>query len=107
MEQYISKYYKKQVLYFLYDNDTLVYIGKSNGQFESRITAHLIKNDKTFTKIFTIILPYFLNLAESEMSLIQHFNPKYNKTGTKTTINRIKRANLLIKRYNIQKTIIF
>ena len=67
---------KVRGVYFLFDDDELVYIGQSENIL-SRIASHL--NDKRFDS-YNFIECQYGNLDALEAKYILKYNPKYNKT---------------------------
>jgi len=71
--------YLKRGIYFLYNNDELVYIGKSITDIRKRLKRHIFEE----TKIFDRVDAYFINsdtdVHLAEVYLINKFSPKYNK----------------------------
>ena len=63
-------------VYFLYDNDELVYIGQSNNVY-GRIGEHIREKTKTFTDFRIYETDDYIRL---EAFLIAALRPKYNKT---------------------------
>lgn len=63
-------------VYFLYFNDTLVYIG-STTRLPARICEHLKDKDKEFNKVFYIPIQKHL-LRETEEKLIKYYIPYLN-----------------------------
>lgn len=61
-------------IYFLYDNDELVYIGRSYNVFD-RVSTHAVENIKTFNN-YSYILTDDINDIEKYM--IYKYKPKYN-----------------------------
>lgn len=87
MEKYINKDLDKikkikitsnKGIYFLYDNDTIVYIGKSKN-LASRILAHTDDGVKIFNSYKILIIPKNENLTMIEKFYIEKYKPKYNK----------------------------
>jgi hypothetical protein len=66
----------KSYIYFLFDNEELVYIGRSRDSL--RIKGH---REKQYTKWFAVLCGD--GCWQRESSLIRCFLPKYNKTQQK------------------------
>lgn len=84
---------KTYCLYFLYDNDKIVYVGQTH-VLSSRIKNH--QKEKVFTDIY-----YLDNLTREEVInledyYIRHLQPKYNKRRSKLTN---KKKNKFPKKY--------
>lgn len=72
-------------VYFLFDGDELVYIGKTT-KFELRLSSHMLK--KVFDSYVFVKVPLHI-LHEEEKKHIMHYKPKYN-----TEWNRAERVRL-------------
>lgn len=72
-------------LYFLYDNDSLVYIGKSSNIFY-RIGTHIHEGIKEFDNWEYQIIEDEEERSNLEGYLIKIFKPKYNQEGEPNTI---------------------
>jgi len=66
-------------VYFLFDKETIVYVGQSVNPL-SRIGAH--RRDKIFTH-YRVMSCQKKRMTYWELLLIQRFKPKYNKAGLK------------------------
>jgi hypothetical protein len=66
-------------VYFLFDKETIVYVGQSVNPL-SRIGAH--RRDKIFTH-YRVMSCQKKRMTYWELLLIQRFQPKYNKAGLK------------------------
>jgi len=66
----------QKFIYFLYLNNELVYIGKTNNVM-SRVSQH--KNDKKFNKIYFRSINHKFNIHNLEECLIYLIRPKYNR----------------------------
>lgn len=73
----VSAITDQPVIYFLYHNGVIVYVGKSDGSLFGRVNSHL--KDKVFDSISFINcdLDY---LDETEVDYIVEHTPKYNYT---------------------------
>jgi excinuclease UvrABC nuclease subunit len=61
-------------VYFLWDGDELVYVGKSTNGL-SRVYAHV---DKVFTEVsYQVVDPSYIDILEQ--TYIKVYKPKYNK----------------------------
>lgn len=69
--------YNKLVIYFLINNDSLVYVGKSNSNVLSRIQSHI--SDKIFNQVRYISVSTQKALDEYEIKYITKYKPKFNK----------------------------
>jgi len=65
-------------IYYLYDEDTIVYIGKTKRPAD-RLMQHS-KSDKIFNSI-SIHYCHKDELEKTEIRLIRKYKPKYNKAG--------------------------
>jgi len=65
-------------VYFLYDNDEIVYIGKSK-KLKHRLAIHLSDNKKEFSKVEIYEVPSLLDMHVLEVYMIAMHLPKYNK----------------------------
>lgn len=65
-------------IYFLYDDDELVYIGKTTYSAANRLSSHM-KSTKRFNKVIVYEIPNEADIAIAEICLIIEYNPKYNK----------------------------
>lgn len=72
-------------IYFLYDNDNLVYIGKSSNIFY-RIGTHIHQQLKKFDSWEYQIIEDEEERSNMEGYLIDIFKPKYNKRGEQNDI---------------------
>lgn len=82
-------------IYFLTNNDDVVYIGQSiNVSF--RVKTHLKENKKEFCDVY-IIECCKEKLNELENHFIVKYNPKYNKILNNSDVN----CNYFIERFNI------
>ena len=72
-------------LYFLYNGDELVYIGKSSNIF-SRVGQHIRENIKMFDNWNYKIIENDKERDEMEGYLIEIFKPKYNQKGEPNSI---------------------
>ena len=72
-------------LYFLYDNDDLVYIGKSANIFY-RIGTHIQEGVKDFNNWEYQIVEDEIERSNLEGYLIEIFKPKYNQKGEQNDI---------------------
>jgi DNA-binding phage protein len=79
---------KRWWLYFLYDNNELVYIGKSINHPAARVRAHI--KDKEFTNAFFAEIERDAVL-EKERALIRQYKPKYNQAFLEPVVHRIKK----------------
>jgi len=79
-----------KAIYFLYDGDELVYVGKTTIHPQDRINVHITDRNKTFTSYSVVELNHYTNgqLSVAEELFILRFNPKYNKVSK---VNRLKR----------------
>lgn len=66
-------------IYFLYDDDELVYIGQAYN-ITRRITDHILEATKKFNNVRYNLVPKEL-LTEVETTLIKALKPKYNVAG--------------------------
>jgi predicted GIY-YIG superfamily endonuclease len=73
----LHKQNKPNFIYFLTKNDELMYIGKSNGNFLSRINEH-IKN-KDFDNVYYKSFMSEKIASEQEKQLITKYRPSLNK----------------------------
>lgn len=64
-------------IYFLIDNDEIVYIGKSKN-VANRMVVHTKENNKEFSKVFILGILDSEPLSDYEFPYIAKFNPKYN-----------------------------
>lgn len=69
----------KTGIYFLYDEDEIVYIGKSNKGIGKRIKDHCREDDKQFTKVVVYSIENVADTNIVELYLIALHSPKYNK----------------------------
>lgn len=69
-----NKYY---FIYFLINNNKVVYIGQSNKNVLSRISSHL--QDKTFNQVYYKAFGLENVMDEYEKKFIIKYRPKYNK----------------------------
>ena len=76
-------------IYFLYDNDELVYIGETI-QVLRRLQDHIYENKKNFSKAFFIKINKEKTL-KIETELIRFFKPKYN--GVKKADSNLEKIN--------------
>jgi len=72
-----GNWYKKQGLYFLYDNGIIVYIGISK-KLVQRWGAHIREGVKKFTHLDFYANENMDELVALERQLIQKHRPKYN-----------------------------
>jgi predicted GIY-YIG superfamily endonuclease len=68
---------KKAHVYFLFNNDELVYVG-STAWLRNRISQHRHEKEKTFTDVYYITIP-LKDRDEVEMHYIELYKAKYNK----------------------------
>lgn len=73
----LNKNNSDKFIYFLLKDNELVYIGKSNGNFLSRINSHL--KDKDFSDIRYRTILTTSSLDKIEKQLITKYRPKLNK----------------------------
>jgi len=77
----LKQYETRSGIYFLYDNDELVYIGQAFN-ISRRILEHLNEGVKEFNKVrYNIVQVEALN--EVETTLISSLKPKYNHARTR------------------------
>src|SRR5579863_1939382 len=82
-------------IYFLYRDNEIVYIGKSNDIY-FRISTHISEGKKIFDRASFIRHPVNDNLPVLEKYLIETFLPEYNKDmATQKIKNAIKEKRLL------------
>jgi hypothetical protein len=74
-------------VYILYENDKVVYVGKSNNM-KNRITQH--KKDKEFNKIICLSFENEGDKNIYELYYISKFKPKYNKDCVDTSSIELK-----------------
>ena len=94
-------------IYFLFDDDDLVYVGQSSGHILNRVTSHFLNNVKFNSFTFIEYPPEVLN--DMEVDYIIKLRPKYNKslpTSTKWAKFGTLRHKLGIDRESIQKLIV-
>ena len=84
---------KESGIYVLYDDEEIVYIGKSTNIY-NRIQQH--KKDKVFTSVKSIIFKEEGNIDLYEPYLIKKYKPKYNKEFI-DTINTIELPEINLK----------
>lgn len=79
-----------KAIYFLYDGDELVYVGKTTIHPSDRINCHIADKNKNFDSYSVVELNHFSNdqLMVAEELFILRFDPKYNKVSK---INRLKK----------------
>lgn len=89
-------------IYFIFTDEELVYIGKSNN-IVLRILTHFSSNDNPLINYSDIKRTSFIEVEDSkelhnlEKYAIRHFKPKWNRTGVKTVKNTPIEENLLKK----------
>lgn len=88
----IKELYNLKGLYFLYDFDEIVYIGKSSRCMHQRVSAH--RRDKTFNKVVAYVINNEADRNIAELYLINKHNPKYNKDGITQNPTNILISNL-------------
>jgi len=71
-------YIKKTGIYFLFKENIVVYVGKSNYSIEQRLLTH--KNNKKYDYAKYIQIDRTVDLNDAEYVYINLFNPFYNKT---------------------------
>ena len=75
--EYDYCYYRKKGIYFLMNNNEVVYVGMSNYSIHNRLNEHI--KTKKFDNVFFIDLKNSNTLDVAEYVYINIFNPKYNK----------------------------
>lgn len=75
---YLQKLKRQNGLYFLYNNDELVYIGQSKSVY-TRVLEHIVDNKKTFNDVTALYHEDVTNSEIMEIALIYLKKPKYNK----------------------------
>jgi len=71
-------YLKRTGIYFLFKDDVVVYVGKSNYSIQQRLFTH--KLNKKFDYAKYIQVNRMVDLNNAEYVYINLFNPFYNKT---------------------------
>lgn len=68
------------VLYFLYDNKEIVYIGRTKGRYnlKQRLYSHE-RCGKTFNEVIYYMVDDYNECKKLERENIRHYAPKYNK----------------------------
>ena len=74
-------------IYILYENDTIVYIGKSNHNMLNRIRTHNI--DKYFNKCEMYNIDNEADISILELYMINKHKPIYNKDGKSVDMTTI------------------
>ncbi len=69
--------HKDKFIYFLLNNDELVYIGKSNGGLLGRLNVHI--KDKEFNDVYVRPISDAKSLDKYEKKWIEKYRPKLNK----------------------------
>lgn len=72
-----AKYVVTPGVYFLFDDDELVYVGQST-KAHARVAAHILEDIKEFN-CFAVLECSATDLNETEAEAIVRFNPKYNR----------------------------
>lgn len=85
---------KKTGLYFLYDNNSIVYIGKSVVNIAKRLADHYADLSKQFNRIDVYLINNLADLEIAEIYLISKHKPLYNKDAnnkfsTTLTLNNL------------------
>lgn len=82
IERDLTKKFKeiknKPGLYFLYDGDESVYIGKSETNLARRLEKHKSLQDKEFDTIKAYVVNNLADIQLAELYLIHRHTPKYN-----------------------------
>ena len=89
----------KTGIYFLYQGDKLVYIGKSNTDMTRRLGIHFNNTNKLFDSVVAYVINNDCDINVAELYLINKYKPKYNKNdiGTHTmTLNLDNSINSII-----------
>ena len=71
---------RKKGIYFLIDNDEIVYVGKSEKSIFERIRSHKKDDNKEFDSFFYKEINENVDLNRIETMYIAKFTPKYNKS---------------------------
>ena len=68
-------------LYYLYKNNKIVYIGKSETNVMQRVLTHYLDKEKDFDSYLIVLKPQINNktLGDMEKKAIKKHLPKYNK----------------------------
>ena len=69
--------YNMAGIYILYQDDTVVYIGKSTKCIGDRVSRHL-KTGKTFNKVELLEIKSIADIDVIELYLINKYHPQYN-----------------------------
>ena len=77
--------FKNPTVYFLIDNDVIVYVGFSNC-INRRLSSHV--NDKIFDSYFSIKFDTEKLALDNEKYYIEKFKPKYNNQHNSDFINK-------------------
>jgi len=76
-----NKLHNKSGIYFLYDNNELVYIGKATKSIKSRVSSHK-SIGKVYNKVIAYIIESDTDIHVAELYLINLHKPKYNLGDT-------------------------
>ena len=85
-------------VYLLYQENTLIYIGKSNTCIRGRLVTH--SKDKQFDKIDILLLENEADVDVLELYLINKYNPPLNKdsnSGSTLTLKLLDEESLMAK----------
>ena len=91
-----NPYINQSGLYFLYDQDELVYIGKSTVCLKSRVADHRRDGIKKFDKAIVYVINGKSNVTLLEHYFIALYKPRYN-------IEFVYGDELLVKIENVDK----
>jgi hypothetical protein len=94
----IKQFETRSGIYFLYNNDELVYIGQAYN-LSRRILDHLNEGIKVFNRVRYNIVPVE-SLNDVETTLISSFKPKYNiarTVGIEKDVTTVKRGSLTFR----------
>lgn len=69
----------KPGLYFLYDKEEVVYVGKSEVNLARRLEKHKALQDKEFDTIKAYVITNLADIQLAELYLIHQHSPRYNK----------------------------
>ena len=74
---YKQRYTNHKFLYFLFDDDELVYVGQTQTHPLARCKQH--EKEKVFNGLYFLEVGQQVDLVELEHVLIQYYTPKYNE----------------------------
>ena len=93
----------KSGLYFLYDGDEVVYIGKSETSISRRLEKHKSLHDKEFDTVKAYIITNMADIQLAELYLIHRHSPKYNRdsnSGDIPTLHIDNLDNVILTQYH-------